>query len=161
MRLHEAFVALVLLFCGTGTAAAQMGNEPFQPFRSGASVGMSTGYRQAILEQKLRASTPAAMVRAPDGTLLEVSRYGSRATAFVTAPADAFVPGTLHRADTALGSLGWRSPIQGPATYAAFQDGGTSLRWIQLLEHPAIPVGMTGGGSASSPLNDWIYLVLG
>lgn len=53
-------------------AWAQWNNEPYSYRSGGSSLGMSTAYRQAYLDQQISGNRPRNLIRAPDGSLLSV-----------------------------------------------------------------------------------------
>jgi hypothetical protein len=95
-------LGIVLAFSAVD-ASAQMFNQPFSfksrggQVGSGSSVGMSTAYRQLILERELlgrAAKNP--LVRDYSGALLQVQR-GNSGQAFLSSQASSFIPGTSRR----------------------------------------------------------------
>ena len=102
-------LGIVLAF-SAADASAQMFNQPFS-FKSrgglggsGNSVGMSTAYRQMILERELlgrAAKNP--LVRDYSGALLEAQR-GNSGQAFIRSQTSSFIPGTGSRGFATSGS---------------------------------------------------------
>lgn len=152
-------MALGIALLSSAPAMAQS-NMPYQP---GGSTGMSLGYRQGILNDKLLGSRPSALVRGPNGELLDVQRQNSQV--FLRSPnSGAFIPGARPNAGWATGlgtGLGWNGAI-GSATgirYGGFWEGSNSLTtWIAM-----VPAGdgqyrwgglVTGGGA--TPIDTWI-----
>lgn len=71
------------LLAAPSLAFAQWNNEPYQ-FRNsptGSGVGMSLGYRQAILMQEIENRRPGTLLRGADGGLIEVRRFQRQAFA--------------------------------------------------------------------------------
>ncbi|HLO75483.1 MAG TPA: hypothetical protein VK196_03405 [Magnetospirillum sp.] len=67
---------------------AQWNNQPYS-YRSGGSAGISTAYRQAILDQQLTGNRPRALLRGEDGSLLSVLEKDRQA--FVAVPQPNYV----------------------------------------------------------------------
>ena len=105
------FMILGIFFVfSTPDASAQMFNQPFTfKYRgglggAGSSVGMSTAYRQLILERELlgrAAQNP--LVRDFSGGLLEVQR-GNSGQAFIVSQGSSYIPGSSRRGFATSGS---------------------------------------------------------
>ena len=133
------------------------------PYHAG-SVGISLGYRQAILNSRLLGSRPSALVRGPSGGLLDVERRGSQAF-LQSSDSGAFLAGARPNSGwpTGLGTgLGWghMSLAVGTVSYAPGTWGmnDTVTRWIAML--PAVDGQTYWGGLAAdggaSPMDVWI-----
>lgn len=116
-------------------ASAQMFNRPFSfKYHGGAgdSVGMSTAYKQVILERELSGrSADNPLVRDYSGALLDVER-GNSGQAFVRAQASPFQVGTIG---SGLG-FGMSSAYGGTGTSGVLFGGGTDrvmAGWISSL----------------------------
>ena len=91
-------------------ASAQMFNQPYS-FKSrggmggiGSSVGMSTAYRQLILERELlNRAARNPLVRDYTGALLEVQRANS-GQAFIASQGSSYIPGSSSRGFATSGS---------------------------------------------------------
>ena len=134
--------AILLLTLGTALAfsatdaSAQMFNQPFSFTRStgqvgsGSSVGMSTAYRQLILQRELlgrAADNP--LVRDYSGALLDVQR-GSSGQAFLSIPSSSFIGGRGF--DPTVYSLGF--------AYGLGTSGGDSSSYGFIDAMQATPV---------------------
>lgn len=88
-----ALVGASLMLLSANIANGQLiSNKPFSFRGSNGGVGMSTGGKQAILNDKIFDSRPENMVRAPDGELLSVQK-GAGDSAFVSYPGTGqFIP---------------------------------------------------------------------
>ena len=168
----KRFVIIALLstsLLASGTAYGQMSNQPYQSPRVAAgsgpgASGMSLGYRQAILQQHLTGRTPGAMARGPGGFLLNVTRESGTSNAIVTVPGESFVPGFGRLSRLSLGTLGWaRYSEGGSRSYGVAGSDTVPLEWLAMIEHSAPSAGWLGfstGGTAGSPINHWISLIL-
>ncbi len=144
-------LGIVLAF-SAAEASAQMFNQPFS-FKArggvggaGSSVGMSTAYRQLILERELRgrpASNP--LVRDYSGALLDVQR-GNSGQAFISSPASSFIPGTGSR-----GFAASRSSLGFAYGLGSSGNDGSSYGWVDAMR--ATPV--------SDVMAAWIYSIDG
>ena len=151
-------LALGIFLLASAPAMAQS-NMPYQP----GGPGMSLGYRQGILNDKLLGSRPSALVRGPNGELLDVQRQGSQV--FLRSPdSGAFLPGARPNSGwpTGLGTgLGWSGTIgsAGGVRYGSSWEPSNSLMsWIAML--PASNgssrwSGLVSGGGVT-PINTWI-----
>lgn len=163
-NVKPAITVLGLLLLAGAPALAQT-NQPYQP----GGVGMSLGYRQGILNDKLLGSRPKSLVRGPNGELLDLQQQGHQA--FLRSPdSGAFIPGARPNSGWIFGlgtGLGWGGGYYQPAfssgataRYAGFSiSGGNIFSWIAML--PAGNGGShwsgilpTGGGT---PINAWIW----
>ena len=160
-------LAAALVTCVPASQAQLMGTAPYQPFsRSGGGgvggVGMSLGYRQAILEAELRGQRSNPLIRDQSGFLLNIERRGSQA--FVTAPDQPFLPGQRGGGfSVAVGGvgLGWSGGTSGGFSYyvAGPAEGGGFPAWIAMLDKPANELpwsGLTAAAIRPTPLNVWI-----
>lgn len=117
-------------------AWAQWNNQPYSYSRGGGSVGMSSAYRQAYLDQQLNNNRPRSMVRGADGSLLTVQNRDQQA--FVVAPQPNYV---VNRGATAagisigLGGVGMLSAVDG---------------WTGGAVAVAVP------GTARAPIDSWV-----
>lgn len=159
-----AGLALAVL---SGAGASAQSNAPYRPggVSAGVSggVGISLGYRQAILNDRLSNSRPDALVRGADGALVDVDRRSGQA--FLRVPGDgAFQPGARPNRSwpTGLGTgLGWGGAYQPGSSGRYFGSGGAGdslTNWIA-----ALPTGEDGMsrdglylGSATTPMDVWI-----
>jgi hypothetical protein len=141
---------------------------PYQPTVGGAGgVGMSPGYRQAILNSKLLGQQSNPLVRDGNGLLLTVDRRNSQA--FLRVPNQPFVVSSSGSTgfsgnDVGVGSgsdLGWG----GADGYRAAVYLGTgpynsgALYWIGMLNEPANGLpwsGVTSGAANAVPISAWI-----
>lgn len=72
--LYAALVAAFAAIATVGSAEAQMSNRPYAFKNSpGGGVGMSTGGKQAIINEKLFNQTPDNLQRATGGVLVDVT----------------------------------------------------------------------------------------
>jgi hypothetical protein len=113
VRLGSGVVAVGVL--AAVPAWAQWNNEPYS-YRSGGSVGMSTAYRQAYIDQQLTGNRPRNLVRAADGSLVTVIEKDRQA--FLATPQPNYL---INRGGTAAGiSIGI-----GGVALASVVDGWT------------------------------------
>lgn len=78
-------MAAVAAVLATTQALAQWNNEPYS-YRSGGSTGMSTAYRQALIDQQISGNRPRNLLRAGDGSLLTVIENDGQAFAATPQP---------------------------------------------------------------------------
>lgn len=137
-------------------------NMPYQPGRSG--VGLSLGYRQAILNDKLLGSRPSNLIRGPSGELLDVQRRGSQV--FLRDPnSGSYLPGARPYSGwpTGLGTgLGWGGTSQGGGSVRYVgTPGSNSLHWISLLPSDRGQYSSSGLSPAAggTPIDSWIQLL--
>lgn len=145
MKIIPLLVASLIVLCGTAFQAhAQFSNRPFA-FQGGASfgvggggsVGMSSGYRELILERKIlgRSAANGTFFRGPDDTLVNVTRSSSQAFASgVPAP---FFASSFHGFGASFGGIG-----------IGYSSGGG------LGEYG--PVSGRGVPAATVPIDGWI-----
>lgn len=143
MRLHHLLAGLCAgaLLMTSQPAMSQMDNRPFQ-FRQSGGLGMSTGGRQAILQEKLRNQRPDNLVRR-NGVLVDVVE-GPGGAAIVQNQGAAFVPNARRggfRADGA--AVGVFNPF--------FRNGGGGSSGAS----PAIPAMY----HSSTALTGWTHAV--
>lgn len=133
------------------------------PYQAAGGVGISLGYRQAILNDRLLGSRPSALVRGPSGELLDVERRGSQA--FLRSPdSGAFLPGARPNSGwpTGLGTgLGWSgtSLTGNSVRYIGARGMSDSVTsWIAMLpadNEQAYWGGLRSDGGAT-PMDIWI-----
>lgn len=146
----------------TSAPALAQSNLPYQA----GGAGMSFGYRQAILNDRLLGSRPSALVRGPSGDLLDVNRQGSQV--FLRSPdSGVFLAGARPNRGwpTGLGTgLGWGGmalAATGGGYVGSWRTGDSLTQWIALL--PASDGlsswgGLTSGGG-ETPMDIWIRLL--
>jgi hypothetical protein len=114
MKIVPLLVASLVAFCGTAFQAhAQVSNRPFG-FQGGSSFGlsgwqspgMSSAYRELILERKLlgRPATNGTFIRGADDSLVNVTRSSSQA--FASGVAAPFFASSFHGFGTSIGGIG-------------------------------------------------------
>ncbi|MEQ8393544.1 hypothetical protein [Thalassobaculum sp.] len=161
MKRSVFFAAFLLVMVGgLSPSHAQLNNQPYQPFAARAGFGMSTAYRQALLNQKLRGQRPDNLARSASGALLEISRFGGRAPAFVSVPSDAFLPGAGRQGGLGLSGLGWRLASYTGSVGIGYSRG-TALpgEWITMLDAQPVAAnwsGTAGDGISYSAIDSWI-----
>ncbi len=160
------FTALIIVLAMIGSARAQMDNKPFS-FRNspGGGPGMSTGGRQAILNEKIFGSSPRNLQRGPDGRLLDVTR-GPRRSAIVSFEGDGgFIPrfrGTSFRGDNPFMQVGIFNGFFGPShdrgsfSYNDFQTTSIINSWVMSVAQGDAPAHYYGGGST---IDSWTLFV--
>lgn len=149
MRLYvPCFASLVfgvLLLALPQTAQAQLNNQPFSFSRGtvGAGVGMSSAYREIMLERKLLGrSTANNFIRGVDGSLVNVERKGDQGFARPTT-----APYAASQSNFSLG-------IGGASLGTGAGQPRASLRSETANEDmPAL----FGTAPAAVPINSWIY----
>lgn len=109
---------------------------------SGGSVGMSTAYRQAILNQELRNSTPSNLLRDRSGALVTVER-GPSGQAFVSAPVQPYLVQSFRPTGQGYGTV---------TSSIAF------ARWVGMIDHLGLPihVGVMPLDSRAPSIDAWI-----
>lgn len=113
-------VVLVAAALAPPPALAQWNNQPYSYRSSGGGAGMSTAYRQAIIDRELFGREPRNLVRSGDGRLLEVIERDDQA--FV---ADR-EPNILVERDLAAPVAGLRLRVGGVGGSVAI-DGWTAM----------------------------------
>jgi hypothetical protein len=155
--------------------AQLMGNAPYQPSagsagRVGIGVGMSPGYRQAILNSKLLGQQQNPLVRDANGFLLTVDRSNSQA--FLRVPNQPFLVPTSGAAGLSAdgvgvggglagNGLGWGGAdgYRGPVYLGSSASVGGALYWIGMLNEPSSGwpwSGVTSGAASAVPMSAWI-----
>jgi len=139
---------------GGSGGSVGVGSQPFQ-FRTpslGGGPGMSSSYRQAILEAELNNRRPSNMIRTPDGGILEVERRSGQA--FVrTTPQQFVIPAYGIGIGGGGGGLGLRFSGASIGSWTGFLYGdglgpsGMPDRFIAVSGY---------GGNA---INEWIMLL--
>jgi hypothetical protein len=152
----SAFVLAAALSGIAGDAAAQLiSNKPFEfSRRGGGGVGMSLGYRQAIIEEKLFNRRPENLLRDATGALLEVER-GPSNQAFARQQASPFLPG----ASAGVARSGGSFSVFGGGAGIGFSIGGVGIGAGIGLEYGLLDSGGTlvsYSSPASSPIDGWI-----
>ncbi|WP_022727121.1 hypothetical protein [Fodinicurvata sediminis] len=150
-------LAAALVLAATSGASAQWNNQPWQPGWKGPSggVGMSPGYRQAIIQREFTGSEPDNLYRGADGFLLDVRRGPDR-QAFLSRPSSITLPyrpsGFLN-----LGGFGYGGAASGP--YLA--NGGYAgnpyesaqvayVGWTSLMNTPSDQGSWTGVATSTA-----------
>jgi hypothetical protein len=128
-------IVAAMAIVSASAATAQVGNTPYSPGATRAGAGISFGYRQAIVNAKVPGLRPRALVKGPNGELLNIQRNGRNA--LVYSPGDgSYIPGARPNAS-------WPTGL------------GTGLGW-NLVSYSG------GGGYVTAPaqsINSWISLV--
>lgn len=153
------------LFASGGAQAQGVGNQPFRFGGGGISVGvglggggggigMSTAYRQAILNQELRNSTPSTLLRDRSGALVTVER-GPSGQAFVSAPAQPYLVQSFR--PTGLGYGHGYGPL-GDVGYGSVTDSIAFARWVGMIGGvgSAAHAGLTPVESRAPTIDAWI-----
>ena len=128
----------------------------------GGTAGMSLGYRQAILNDRLLGSRPDALFRGPNGALVDVDRRSGQA--FLRSPdSGAFLPGSNPNRGWATGlgtGLGWWGAYLPGSSGRFFGSGGAGnslANWIgQLPAADGLPAGTSLVVGAATPIDSWI-----
>lgn len=112
-------VMAVALFSAVtiGTAHAQLDNRPFSFKNAPSGVGMSTGGRQAIINEKLFDATPDNLQRAPDGSLVDVTEGPGNSAITFRHGTTSVIPGfkgSSFRGDNDLMQVGVFNPYFAP-----------------------------------------------
>ncbi|KZD08757.1 hypothetical protein AUP43_08325 [Oceanibaculum pacificum] len=142
------------VFAPTGAQAQGLNNQPFRfggggisvggggLGGGGGSVGMSTAYRQAILNQELRNSTPTNLLRDRSGALVTVER-GPSGQAFVSSPVQPYLVQSFRPAGLGYGIA---------ASSHAFS------RWVGMIDPVGLPIhaGVTPMDSRAPSIDAWI-----
>lgn len=149
-------LAAAFVLAGTSAASAQWNNQPWQPGWKGPSggVGMSPGYRQAILEREFTGSEPDNLYRGADGFLLDVRRGPDR-QAFLSRPSSVTLP---YRPDgfLSLSGFGYGGASSGPylaGGYAGnpFDSAQVAyVGWTELMNTPSDQGRWTGVATSSA-----------
>lgn len=108
----------------------------------GGSVGMSTAYRQAILNQELRNSTPSNLLRNRSGALVTVER-GPSGQAFVSESVQPYLVQSFR--PTGLG-------------YGTVSSSHAFSRWVGMIDPVGLPIhaGVTPIDSRAPSIDAWI-----
>lgn len=108
----------------------------------GGSVGMSTAYRQAILNQELRNSMPSNLLRDRSGALVTVER-GPSGQAFVSAPVQPYLVQSFRPSGLGYGTV---------SSSHAFS------RWVGMIDPVGLPIhaGVTPIDSRAPSIDAWI-----
>ncbi|HSV29329.1 MAG TPA: hypothetical protein VLL76_07215 [Candidatus Omnitrophota bacterium] len=141
-RLPLAGWAAMAALLAPHLALAQWNNEPYQ-FRSniGGGAGMSTAYRQAIIDKELYGRRPENLVKGPDGRLLEVIERDQQA--FLADPEPNFI---VRRS-------GWAS---GGASVGV---GGVAIGgWTAMVDGGPV-TGYAGSQPSASPIDSWVGML--
>lgn len=153
------FTALALLLFPLGEAQAQWNNAPYQPsFRGpGGGVGMSPGYRQIIILDRLSDGISRNnWFRGPSGQLVDIQRQDGQA--FVVSP-EGFPVGP-RRSITRSGGFGYAGLEAGiPSSYRQSSWQAQSHASIAFDGWWPMVAGVEtlgGRGYSSSPINGWI-----
>src|ERR1035437_428616 len=148
-------VALALM----APAGAQQNNRPFSFGNSSSGMGMSTGGRQAILNQKIMNSAPDNLLRGPNGELVDVTR-GPGNSAIVSFEGGGFIPeyhGTGFRGDNASMQAGIFNPYfipryagssYGEYDYSQFQTAAIINAWVGAVAAGNMPAAFYGAGNS-------------
>lgn len=143
-------------------ATAQLINGPFEFQRRGGggeAVGMSTAYRQAILERELFGTRPRNLARDRSGALLEVVP-GRSNQAFLRQQAAPFLVGP-GGGGFGIGvggfSIGGGRVTLGGLGYGGAGAGPVFLRWSSMLGDAEAATSWNGvGGGGATPAGDVI-----
>lgn len=151
-------VVFLLAFGGAVTSAhAQLFSEPFQFNNRGfeGGVGMSPGYREAIIDEQLTGNRPENLLRAPDGSLLNVTR-GPNGLAVVSTRSSTILAGTANRGVRGFGSFA-RYGSDSPG-FAMLPDPAHSITaWTAMASGlPAPPQRWILRGHQPSPIDAWV-----
>ncbi|MEZ5666508.1 MAG: hypothetical protein R3F55_03555 [Alphaproteobacteria bacterium] len=152
----KVLVAGIALAAGAlvAPAQAQLFNEPFNFSRGGGSVGMSAGYREAIIDEQLTGNRPEFFLRDSSGALVDVQR-GANGLAVVRS-----------RTSTILGA-GGRS-LRGWNYHALAETGSIGVgmipnpaasidAWTAMASGLPVPAqGWILRGHQPSPVNAWV-----
>ncbi len=152
--------ALLILAVSGAASAQQISNTPYSPGANRPNVGISSAYRQAILNAEIRGQYPSALVRGPSGELLTIQRTGNNA--LIRAPGDSnFIPGARPNAawPTGLGTgLGWNLISFSGNGYLAATTQSLDT-WISMVpsgtDGETLRFGLYRGGG-DTPINAWI-----
>lgn len=134
--------ACIMLLGLPETALAQLNNQPFAFQRGGpatGSVGMSSAYREIVLERKLLGrSTANNFIRGVDGSLVNVERSAQQAFARPTTSPYAASQTEFSFENSIASAIGARSGPRG-------EQGNEDM--------PAV----FGAPAGAVPINSWIY----
>lgn len=122
-RFAVAAAGVAALLTVSTAAHAQLDNRPYQ-FRSAGSVGMSEGYRQAIINEQLTGETPRFFVRDAQGSLVDVVRGPGRVPLIRDATTGQLTTGR-HRGAAGFSMGGVR--VGGPARAVSNEAGWFGL----------------------------------
>lgn len=158
---YAALAVAAVMGCVSGDAAAQLiSNQPFEfSRRGGGGVGMSLGYRQAIIEEKLFNRRPENLLRDATGALVEIER-GPSHQAFVRQQASPFLPGaSAGRPGRLFGASG--GGVGFGLSVGGFSVGGLGVGYGGGLglEYGLLEAGGTlvsYSPPAASPIDGWI-----
>lgn len=142
---------LTLFLCGIALdAAAQLiSNKPYEfSRRGGGGVGMSLGYRQAIIEEQLFNRRPENLLRDATGALLEIER-GPSNQAFVRQQASPFLPGASAGVGPSGG--GFSAFVGG----VGLSVGGFGIGFEYGLAQSVVPLS-SYSSPPSTPIDAWI-----
>lgn len=165
-HLFGAFAVAAVMAGMAGDAAAQLiSNQPFEfSRRGGGGVGMSPGYRQAIIEEKLFDRRPENLLRDATGFLVEVERGPSR-QAFVRRQASPFEPGVGSvRPGGFFTVFGGGAGISVGGVFLGSGFRGAGYGGVSGLEYGAMDGSGTAvsySSSASTPIDSWISQLYG
>lgn len=144
---------------------AQISNKPFAFKNSPGGLGMSFGGKQAIINQKIEGITPENLLRAPDGSLLNV-RKGPGNSAIVSQENGSVVPeyrGTDFRGGNPYMEAGVFNPYFGAIyhddsyyAYTDFQTAAVIGAWVASVAAADMPVSYY---DPANPITAWTFFV--
>lgn len=154
-------VGFLLAFgCMVTSAQAQLFSEPFQFNNRGfeGGVGMSPGYREAIVDEYLTGNTPDNLLRAADGSLLNVTE-GPNGLAVVSTRSSTVLAGASSRGVRGIGNL-LRYGSDSPG-FATLPDPAHSINaWTAMASGMPVPSQRwILRGHQPSPIDAWVSQV--
>ena len=145
-------------------ALAQMNNKPFSFNTSGGNPGMSSGGKQAILNNEILGITPNNLLRAKDGSLLSVVK-GKSGVTIVSIKGGDVIPsfrGSSFRGDNASWSIDVLNSFFMPRDsdgnsfiYSQIHTGAVISTWTGRIASN-LPVSYT----PSSSVDSWTGMVM-
>lgn len=165
-RISGFLILMLMISAFSSVAEAQLNNRPFSFKTPSGGVGMSLGGKQAILNERIYDSTPRNLSRAPDGSLLDITK-GPEGVALASVPgADNFIPsyrGTSFRGGNADMSVGvfnayftpQNSGGGGADSYAHYHSSAVVSTWTGRVVSGGEPVSYLPGNS----VDNWTSMV--